>query len=366
MSSDALAASRMTARKILAQCHNNIVEIVGRLDHLEEGIVNTSDLKHALEGQKINDVGADELDALLKGCDRGQKGYISTNKFIDTLYSMGAETESEVILRRLSKTLSHSGADLQQAMRRYDTQGTGRIDKTAFKKCLKALSVAMTDPEIQKLTQDPGQAGGAREPGRKGVQEEEKQQYGAPSTLPTYVDIEKFTRQVNEAGRIKPLPNYVLQGPKGSRSAGATRPGGGGGNSMGAFEAEKKYKKNLEALKTEIEEKNREIEGLRKEVKDCHDRYNRLDHEKKNLEARLVDKHSKPPRETQNESLAYGQAQEVMSLKEQLCHQQDENTKLRKTIAVVYKAEISRLSVEKEQATEKLNDARDEKARLAH
>ena len=221
----------MTARKILAQCHNNIVEIVGRLDHLEEGIVNTSDLKHALEGQKINDVGADELDALLKGCDRGQKGYISTNKFIDTLYSMGAETESEVILRRLSKTLSHSGADLQQAMRRYDTQGTGRIDKTAFKKCLKALSVAMTDPEIQKLTQDPGQAGGAREPGRKGVQEEEKQQYGAPSTLPTYVDIEKFARQVNEAGRIKPLPNYVLQGPKGSRSAGATRPGGGGGNS---------------------------------------------------------------------------------------------------------------------------------------
>jgi len=45
----------------------------------------------------------------------------------------------------------------------------------------------------------------------------------------------------------------------------------------------------LEALKQEIEEKNREIEGLRKEVGGCHDRYNRLDNEKKKLEARLVD-----------------------------------------------------------------------------
>ena len=68
----------------------------------------------------------------------------------------------------------------------------------------------------------------------------------------------------------------------------------------------------MDALKQEIEEKNREIEGLRKEVKDCHDREKRLDNEKKNLEGRLVDKHSKPPRETHNESLAYSQAQEVV------------------------------------------------------
>ena len=67
---------------------------------------------------------------------------------------------------------------------------------------------------------------------------------------------------------------------------------------MGAFDAEKKYKKNLEALKQEIEEKTREGDGLRLEVKGCHDKYNRLDFEKKQLEARLVDKHSKPPRET--------------------------------------------------------------------
>ena len=82
---------------------------------------------------------------------------------------------------------------------------------------------------------------------------------------------------------------------------------------MGAFEAEKKYKKNLEALKSEIEEKNRDISSLEKEIKDCNDRYNRLEHEKKALEARLVDKHSKPPKETQNQASVYSQAQEIAS-----------------------------------------------------
>lgn len=77
---------------------------------------------------------------------------------------------------------------------------------------------------------------------------------------------------------MKPLPNYISQGPKGSNSIGK---GGAGKNPMGAFDAEKKYKKNLEALKQEIEEKTREGDGLRLEVKACHDKYNRLDFEKK-------------------------------------------------------------------------------------
>jgi len=47
-----------------------------------------------------------EMNALLKCCDMGLKGYISTHRFIDRLYSLAAETESDVILRRLSKSLS--------------------------------------------------------------------------------------------------------------------------------------------------------------------------------------------------------------------------------------------------------------------
>jgi len=44
-----------------------------------------------------------------------------------------------------------------------------------------------------------------------------------------------------------------------------------------------------------------------------------------------------------------------------LYHQQEENNKLRKTIEVQFKAEISRLSIEKEQVEEKLRDSMDEK-----
>ena len=87
---------------------------------------------------------------------------------------------------------------------------------------------------------------------------------------------------------------------------------------MAAFEAEKKYKKNLEALKQEIEEKNREIQGLRKDIKDSNDRQSRLEDDKRKLETRLVDKHSKPPKETHHEFLAFSQAQELMQLKDQL------------------------------------------------
>jgi len=56
----------------------------------------------------------EELNAFLKCCDKGLKGYISTNKFIDKLYAMAGETESDVILRRLAKTLSGSATDLRQ------------------------------------------------------------------------------------------------------------------------------------------------------------------------------------------------------------------------------------------------------------
>jgi len=133
----------------------------------------------------------------------------------------------------------------------------------------------------------------------------------AKKTDQGWIDIKKFCRQVSEAGKVKPLPNYVLQGPKGGALARGGRAGAGAGNPLGAFEAEKKYKKNLEALKYEIEDKNREIDGLRKEKDLGHDSYKRLDAEKKSLEVRLVDKHSKPPRETQNESIAHSQAQQL-------------------------------------------------------
>jgi len=40
VSPEMIQTSKRAARKILLQCHSNIVELVGKLDHLEEGIVN--------------------------------------------------------------------------------------------------------------------------------------------------------------------------------------------------------------------------------------------------------------------------------------------------------------------------------------
>ena len=68
----------------------------------------------------------------------------------------------------------------------------------------------------------------------------------------------------------------------------------------GAFEnweVEKKYKKNLEALKQEIEERNSEIMIAKKQVQDMNNRVVKLEAEKRNLETRLVDRNAKPPRE---------------------------------------------------------------------
>jgi Ca2+-binding EF-hand superfamily protein len=79
----------------------------------------------------------EELIALLKNCDRGQKGYISTSKFVDKLYALAAETESDTIMRRLAKALSHSSTNLKQELQRFDHNGTGQLDKLTFKRCMK-------------------------------------------------------------------------------------------------------------------------------------------------------------------------------------------------------------------------------------
>jgi len=155
------------------------------------------------------------MNALLKCCDMGLKGYVSTHKFIDKLYSLAAETESDAILRRLAKTLSAS--DIRQEMQRFDN-GTGRLDKLTFKKCMNKLSNATTDSEIQKLMQDLGEPGESRGSSKKAGNE--------------LMDFKKFALQVGEAAKTKALPNYVLQGPKGSSSMAKGRQGQGSGNPM--------------------------------------------------------------------------------------------------------------------------------------
>ena len=43
----------------------------------------------------IKELDSEELGALLNVCDRGRKGYISSNKFIDKLYEFAAESDND-------------------------------------------------------------------------------------------------------------------------------------------------------------------------------------------------------------------------------------------------------------------------------
>jgi Ca2+-binding EF-hand superfamily protein len=113
----------------------------------------------------------DELTALLRCCDKGQKGYIASGKFIEQLYALASESEGDVILRRLAKTLSHSDTNLRQEMQRYDTTGNGKLDKQTFKKCLKQLSIALTDSEIQKLMPAPSEGAATASKSKQSDQE---------------------------------------------------------------------------------------------------------------------------------------------------------------------------------------------------
>lgn len=61
-----------------------------------------------------------------------------------------------------------------------------------------------------------------------------------------------------------------------------------------------------------------------------------------------MNKDQKPPKETYDESKAFNQAQELMQAKDQLYYQQEENIKLKKLMNVTLKAEITKITAEKD------------------
>jgi regulator of replication initiation timing len=138
------------------------------------------------------------------------------------------------------------------------------------------------------------------------------------------LDIAAFAQLAQQAYTQKPLPQYLSSAPKaGSKIV----PRGGIGAAVGGnntqfenWELEKKYKTKEDALKQEIEEKNKEIQNARKEVQDKNARCIRLEIEKSNLETRLVDKHARPPAEMSDASKNQGAFDEIQRLKDEIFH----------------------------------------------
>ena len=104
------------------------------------------------------------------------------------------------------------------------------------------------------------------------------------------LEIATFVSKVTEAQKSKPLPAYLNAAAKpgskvGSRIGQGVRQAQEGehGSQFENWEIEKKYKRNLEALKHEIEERNKELLLSKKEVQNINARVLRLEEDKQEL-----------------------------------------------------------------------------------
>ena len=164
---------------------------------------------------------------------------------------------------------------------------------------MKQLAIPLTDPEIKELFDI-------------GVELSSTPASGQ-------LEIASFCAKVTEQQKSKPLPAYISTAAKatnkvGSRIGAGVRSameGGDVGSQFENWEIEKKYKRNLEALKHEIEERNNEILLAKKEVQNVNSRVLRLEAEKQALEIKLIDKNAKPPRQMQAESEQAGNIYDI-------------------------------------------------------
>ena len=111
---------RMAARKILSSCQNNLPELLSKKDIYNEGVISREDVQKVLEEQKVQDLSIGELNLILKFGDKGHKGYIAIQNFIDKLQELAVETKVDTMLRRFGNTIKHQGVNIKTEMQKYD------------------------------------------------------------------------------------------------------------------------------------------------------------------------------------------------------------------------------------------------------
>ena len=221
---------------------------------------------------------------------------------------------------------------------------------------MKQLAVALTDAEIKEIFDMVPKSEAAGADGQ--------------------VEIATFVKHVTEAQKAKPLPAYMNSSVKPGRKVGSrigmgsAHADGGAAAQTGSqfenWEIEKKYKRNLEALKHEIEERNNEILLAKKEVTNVNSRVLRLEAEKLDLENRLIEKNAKPPRQMQADAEHIGNIDEIQKLKDEIFHLQNVNTALQKTMQVGLKAELGRTLQEKEVLEDRLKNTAEKLRNKTH
>jgi Ca2+-binding EF-hand superfamily protein len=80
-----IAICRSGARKILQSFAATLSDALESKDRFKEGLISRDDVQRIIEEQKISDLQPVEVNLLMKLADRGSKGYIVIDRFIDRL-----------------------------------------------------------------------------------------------------------------------------------------------------------------------------------------------------------------------------------------------------------------------------------------
>jgi len=158
---------------------------------------------------------------------------------------------------------------------RFDSRKAGTVNLQSFKKAIKGMSLAQTDLEIDKLFKS-GYKACSNNTGGQG----------------TIMDIKTFCDLVAQKAREPPPKSFLKIG----QQPGSKTSGGKAGSKTSTFETwelEKKYKKNLDALKDTIVEKSQAIMTAQNKENDANKRVLKLEVELQRFEERLIGQNAK-------------------------------------------------------------------------
>lgn len=134
-----IAICRSGARKILQSFSATLSDALESKDRFKEGLISRDDVQRIIEEQKISDLQPVEVNLLLKLADRGSKGYIVIDRFIERLQELSNETKAETVLKTFALACKRQTINLKKELMKFDTKRENRLDKRTFLKALNQL-----------------------------------------------------------------------------------------------------------------------------------------------------------------------------------------------------------------------------------
>ena len=203
-------------------------------------------------------------------------------KMLEKIMELASESKSEISTRNFALAVKRQQINLRQELLRFDTTRSGRLDKRSFAKAVNQLGLPTTEEQVEELYAE-----------------------GEDTEYRGMLDIKRFVEKINDCLKLKSTGmtgGKSLAKPQNATSKLKTGAAGGNTEAFENWEAEKKYKKKLEALQQQIEESKKDAKDAEKLAKHWQEVSAKLEREKVSLQGRLVDVNAKPPKAAATES----------------------------------------------------------------